>query len=136
MSRSKAAELRKRVESASVAPRFLSITEFATRKGVTTQQLNRWMRTGSVWVPTPAVVLGEIERPGWEEEVVDSWERGALGVERPKPQRYLNTTQMCERWHVTPEMLWACIAEDKSARGPDMWLVHGLKTDPGWLPVK
>jgi hypothetical protein len=136
LSRRKATELRQRVESASDAPRYLSITEFAKRHDVTTQQLNRWMRTGSVWVPTPAVVLGEIERPGWEKEVVESWERGALGVERPKAQRYLNVAQMCERWHVTPDTLWACIGEDQTAREPDMWLVHGLKTDPGWLPAK
>lgn len=130
--RRKAAALRDQVEAASEAPRYLSIGEFAVTADVTLRQLNRWRQSGSVWVPTPAVLLGD--RPGWEREIVTSWERGDLGVERPEPRQYLNVSQQCERWHLTPETLWACIAEDKTAQPPDMWMVHGLKAYPGWLP--
>lgn len=134
MTRRAVAELRAEIERTSTAPQFLTITAFAEAAGVSVQQFGRWMRSGAVWVPRPAVVLGENGRAGWELEAVKGWRPGAPAVERPEPRTYLNTTEMCARWHLTPALLWLGITEHSEPQPPDMWLVHGLRRTPGWLP--
>ncbi|WP_280426377.1 hypothetical protein [Nocardia carnea] len=66
----KAALLRSEAARSSQAPRYLSLTDFADSAGVPSWSLSRWLRSGHVWVPRPAVLLGAIERPGWQSAVV------------------------------------------------------------------
>lgn len=126
------AELQARVAARSTAPRYLSITDFAIAVGESSQQLTKWLRSGRIWVPRPAVLLGETERPGWESRFAESWRRGLPGVDQPEPVRYLNTAEMLARWHVSRLQLWEAIADEVCIPQPAIWITRGHDVTPGW----
>lgn len=127
-------ELQARVAARSDAPRYLSITDFAIAVGESSQQLTRWLNTGRIWVPTPAVLLGAGKRPGWEPEIAETWERGLPGVDRPEPVRYLNTTELLAKWHLSRQLLWEAIADERGeVPQPAIWITRGSDVTPGWL---
>ncbi|WP_432919830.1 hypothetical protein [Nocardia sp. CA-290969] len=123
-------------EKRSDAPRFVGVTDFADITGERTQQLTRWRRTGRVWVPTPAILLGETERAGWEPEVAKAWRRGLTGVDRPEPVRYLSITEMVAIWHLPRALLWEAILVRESIPPPAIWLTTRGTADAGWSPAE
>lgn len=123
------ASRRDRVEQRSIAPRYIGVTAFAERARVEVADFGRWHIHGPIWVPSPAVSLGSQHRSGWTKSTAGEWYRGMPPYLCPATMEYLSTTQMCERLHMTPDTLWACI-EDCTVNEPAMW----LDGTPGWLP--
>ncbi|MFI6173856.1 hypothetical protein ACIBCN_44290 [Nocardia sp. NPDC051052] len=104
------------------------MTTFAIRADVDLARLTRWRHNGPVWVPGADVHLGERKLPGWSAECTDWYWPWMPPYERPEPVAYLDTTQMCARLHMTYEVLWACIADDKTLPEPAIW----VDDNPGW----
>lgn len=122
--------LRLTAERKSKAPRYLGVTEFAKTADVAPADLSDWRRTGTVWVPKPAVVLGTRRRPGWERECAESWTPGAMPIERPEPAVYWDAAAMQRHYKIGWEVLWKCIVDDESMEMPDLW----VDDRAGWFP--
>ncbi|GGL08459.1 hypothetical protein [Nocardia jinanensis] len=124
-----AAEIRARIERDSTANRYVNTAHFAESAGVEPRQISRWLHTGTVWVPRPAVLLGRAAQPGWEPAAIVDWTPGLPGVDRPEPIRHLSTPEMAEKWHTSPQQLWIDIGGE-FVPAPDLW----LGGRPGWRP--
>ena len=118
------------VEQRSQAPRYLGVTTFAEAAHIDANRFGRWRIHGPIWVPNPTVFLGEQHRPGWTKRCAREFYQGMPPYHCPVTIEYLDATQMCERHEMSDEILWACIADDKTIDEPAMWL-DGV---PGWLP--
>lgn len=55
--------LREKVERESKAPRYVGLTTFSEMTGFDRRNLGYWLRSGYIWVPTPAVLFGEKRSP-------------------------------------------------------------------------
>lgn len=121
--------LREQIARESDAPRYFGLRKLSELSGFDTRTLARWLHNGTVWIPTPTVLLGEQERPGWELDILRDWKPGLTGVERLKPVQYLSMHQMRRRYGMTEELLLVCVAEDHSLSMPAMW----LDGKPGWV---
>lgn len=120
--------LRERIARESDAPRYVGWAYFSKLTGFDSRHLSYWLRAGTVWVPTPTVLLGEQGRPGWEPEILRAWEPGLTGVERSEPVRYLSGCQLRRRYGMSDDLLWICVAEDRTLPMPAIW----LDGKPGW----
>ncbi|PXX59670.1 hypothetical protein DFR70_11152 [Nocardia tenerifensis] len=117
------------VERRSKAPRYIGVTAFAEIANVPVATFGRWYNKGLVWIPSPAVCLGAQRRPGWSTRTAREWWQGMDRYVCPAAIEYLDTTQMCQRHHPTPDTLWARI-ERGAIPEPSIW----LDDVPGWLP--
>lgn len=117
------------IEHRSKAPRFVGVTAFAEIANVEVALFGKWHLHGPIWVPGPAVCLGAQRRSGWTVRTAREWWQGMPRYVCPTTIEYLDTSQICERQHMTAHTLWACI-QDGTAAEPAMW----LDGTPGWLP--